>query len=113
MRRPIRSSKIIASAARYHPSWDKVYGNPAEPATSIVFGEKGSGKTALRLQIVRHLADYNGKHPNGAVVRHRVRRFQSVSRSLRRERLAGHAAAISCCRSGNCGITWMRSCRWA
>ncbi|MBI2824231.1 MAG: hypothetical protein HYX69_06055 [Planctomycetia bacterium] len=48
----------------HHPSWDKVYGDPAEPATSIVFGEKGSGKTALRLQIVRHLADYNRKHPN-------------------------------------------------
>ncbi len=50
--------------ASHHPSWDKVYGDPAEPATSIVFGEKGSGKTALRLQIVRHLIDYNRKHPN-------------------------------------------------
>ena len=30
----------------YHPTWDKVYGNPGEPATAIVFGEKGSGKTA-------------------------------------------------------------------
>lgn len=47
----------------YHPAWDKIYGNPAEPATAIVFGEKGSGKTALRLQIVRHLADYNADHP--------------------------------------------------
>ncbi|HVW36674.1 MAG TPA: hypothetical protein VHB99_05195 [Pirellulales bacterium] len=49
----------------YHPSWDKVYGDPAEPATSIVFGEKGAGKTALRLQIVRHVTDYNRAHPNG------------------------------------------------
>jgi hypothetical protein len=48
----------------YHPCWDKVYGNPSEPATSIVFGEKGSGKTALRLQIVRHLAEFNRSHPN-------------------------------------------------
>ena len=46
----------------YHPTWDKIYGNPAEPATAIVFGEKGSGKTALRLQIVRHLGDYNADH---------------------------------------------------
>ncbi|HEV3003336.1 MAG TPA: hypothetical protein VGX78_02700 [Pirellulales bacterium] len=51
----------------YHPTWDKVYGDPAEPATSIVFGEKGSGKTALRLQIVRHLTDFNTKHPNQRV----------------------------------------------
>jgi hypothetical protein len=46
----------------YHPTWDKIYGNPAEPATAIVFGEKGSGKTAMALQIVRHLADHNADH---------------------------------------------------
>jgi len=51
----------------YHPTWDKIYGNPAEPATAIVFGEKGSGKTALKLQIVRHLADYNADHPDSRV----------------------------------------------
>src|SRR5262245_55920754 len=49
------------------PTWDKVYGDPAEPATAIVFGEKGAGKTAMRLQIVRHLAEYNQQHPNGRV----------------------------------------------
>lgn len=47
----------------YHPSWDKVYGDPAEPATSIVFGEKGSGKTALRLQIAQHATQYNRQNP--------------------------------------------------
>jgi hypothetical protein len=47
----------------YHPAWDKIYGNPASPATSIVFGEKGSGKTAMRLQVIRHLADYNRANP--------------------------------------------------
>jgi hypothetical protein len=47
----------------YHPTWDKIYGNPAVPSTSIVFGEKGSGKTALRLQIARHLEQYNRDHP--------------------------------------------------
>jgi len=52
----------------FHPAWDKVYGNPAEPATAIVFGEKGSGKTAMRLQIVRHLADYNADHLNSRVL---------------------------------------------
>src|SRR3990172_6563927 len=58
---PVFQEHCIAST--YHPSWDKVYGNPAQPATSIVFGEKGSGKTALRLQIARHLADFNRSHP--------------------------------------------------
>jgi hypothetical protein len=47
----------------YHPAWDKVYGEPGEPATSVVFGEKGAGKTALRLQIVRHLEEFNRVHP--------------------------------------------------
>jgi hypothetical protein len=51
----------------FHPSWDKIYGNPSEPATAVVFGEKGSGKTALRLQITRHLADYNADHPEHQV----------------------------------------------
>lgn len=51
----------------YHPAWDKIYGKPTEPATAVVFGEKGSGKTALRLQITRHLADYNADHPGNRV----------------------------------------------
>jgi hypothetical protein len=49
----------------YHPTWDKIYGNPTEPATAVVFGEKGAGKTAMRLQIAKHLADYNSDHPEG------------------------------------------------
>jgi hypothetical protein len=51
----------------YHPTWDKIYGDPAEPATSIVFGEKGAGKTALRLQIARHLVQYDAAHPDARV----------------------------------------------
>ncbi len=48
----------------YHPCWDKIFGNPADPSTSIVFGEKGSGKTALRLQVDRHLSAYNKQRPD-------------------------------------------------
>ena len=51
----------------YHPTWDKIYGDPSEPATAVVFGEKGSGKTAIRLQLARHLADYNAEHPEHQV----------------------------------------------
>ncbi len=46
----------------HHPSWDKVYGNPEDPSTSVVFGEKGAGKTAMRLQVARHLEQYNLEH---------------------------------------------------
>jgi len=48
----------------FHPAWDKIYGDPADPATAVVFGEKGSGKTAIHLQLAQHLADYNAEHPD-------------------------------------------------
>lgn len=51
----------------YHPIWDKVYGDPKEPSTSIIFGPKGSGKTAMRLQIDQHLGRYNTEHPKERV----------------------------------------------
>ncbi|MCA9176700.1 MAG: hypothetical protein KDB14_19565 [Planctomycetales bacterium] len=59
---PVFKEHCIEST--YHPSWDKVYGDPREPSTSIVFGEKGSGKTAMRLQIARHVETFNEKHPD-------------------------------------------------
>jgi hypothetical protein len=51
----------------YHPAWDKIFGSPDEPSTSVVFGEKGSGKTALRLQIVDHLTEHGRLHPERRV----------------------------------------------
>ncbi len=55
--------KEFCIESTYHPAWDKVYGDPREPATSIVFGEKGAGKTAMRLQIEEHLRRYNAEMP--------------------------------------------------
>jgi hypothetical protein len=40
-------------------------GDPADPSTSIVFGEKGSGKTALKLQMVRQFERHNDAQPDG------------------------------------------------
>lgn len=62
---PVFKEHCISSA--YHPVWDKVYGDPSDPATAIVFGPKGSGKTAMRLQIDRHLQRYNAEHPDSRV----------------------------------------------
>jgi len=47
----------------HHPAWQKVMGDPSDPATAIVFGEKGAGKTALRLQIEREVSEHNRRHP--------------------------------------------------
>jgi hypothetical protein len=62
---PIFKDHCITST--YHPAWDKVYGDPREPSTAVVFGEKGAGKTAMRLQIARSLARYNDQHPDRRV----------------------------------------------
>lgn len=47
----------------HHSAWDKVYGDPRAPATSVVFGEQGSGKTAMRLQIKSKLQEFNRENP--------------------------------------------------
>ena len=49
-------------SATFHPSWDKIVGTPGDPSTAVVFGEKGAGKTALRLQIVDHIRTHNLAH---------------------------------------------------
>lgn len=49
----------------YHPVWDKVYGEPSDPATSIVFGEKGAGKTAMRMQMAARIALHNSQSHAG------------------------------------------------
>lgn len=52
----------------FHSDFEKILGDLARPATAIVFGEKGSGKTAIRLQITRAIELFN----NGPGVEKRV-----------------------------------------
>jgi hypothetical protein len=59
--------KQFCSKDVFHPAWDKIFGSADEPATAVVFGEKGSGKTALRLQIVDKVAEHNAAHPDRRV----------------------------------------------
>ena len=51
----------------FHPAWDKVYGDPNDPATSLVFGQKGAGKTAMRLQLEKQLDNHNRNFPQQRV----------------------------------------------
>lgn len=46
-----------------HSDFEKIAGDFAQPSTAMVFGEKGSGKTAIRLQLADRLAAYNTQHP--------------------------------------------------
>ena len=50
-----------------HPDFEKIAGDLARPSTSIVFGEKGSGKTAIRLQIEDRILSHNDKNPGSKV----------------------------------------------
>ncbi|MCC6661099.1 MAG: hypothetical protein IT437_09465 [Phycisphaerales bacterium] len=59
-----RMADLGDGAVLTHPEFDKVLGDPGHPASAAVFGEKGSGKTAIRLQIARRIAVYNAAHPN-------------------------------------------------
>ena len=47
-----------------HPDFAKVYGQPEHPAAAVVFGEKGSGKTALRMMMERRIAEHNARNPD-------------------------------------------------
>lgn len=49
----------LGSDTTAHPDFEKILGDPAHPSTAIVFGEKGSGKTAIRLQIAERVRRHN------------------------------------------------------
>ena len=46
-----------------HPQFEKILGSIERPHTSVVFGEKGTGKTAIRILIGKCVAKYNNEHP--------------------------------------------------
>lgn len=50
-------------SATTHPDFEKVLGELSRPSTAIVFGEKGSGKTAIRIQLTDRIAAYNRASP--------------------------------------------------
>src|SRR5262245_33847416 len=91
----------------HHPAWSKFFGSPTDPSTALVFGEKGSGKTALRLQATAELDQYNQGRPNERVFvisyddfNPYLDHFRAATRSrdaaeaLKRWRLQDHMDAI-------------------
>jgi hypothetical protein len=42
-----------------HQAWDKFFGEPPGRGTSMIFGVKGSGKSALRLALEKNIAHFN------------------------------------------------------
>ncbi|MEX2213288.1 MAG: hypothetical protein WD768_04120 [Phycisphaeraceae bacterium] len=54
----------LTTKSTTHQDFDKILGDIARPSTAVVFGEKGSGKTAIRLRIAQLVAEYNTAHPD-------------------------------------------------
>jgi hypothetical protein len=107
---PLRPSRLPR-----HPDYDKIAGEFSRPSTAIVFGEKGSGKTAIRLQMATSAAAFNALNPSRRVLlvshdelagplQHLHERLRQVKRgkesppleSLRQMRLADHVDALLC-----------------
>jgi hypothetical protein len=51
-----------------HSDFEKIVGDLRHPSAAIVFGEKGSGKTAIRLQMARRIRQHNEQHPGDKVL---------------------------------------------
>lgn len=58
----------MPSGATSHPDFAKIMGQVAQPATSVVFGEKGSGKTAIRLMLGRAINRHNESPANKPIL---------------------------------------------
>jgi len=51
-----------------HPDFAKILGDPGHPAPAVVFGERGAGKTALRLQMEHAYRAWNGQRTSARVL---------------------------------------------
>src|SRR5205085_4719871 len=85
-------------------------GDFSRPSTAIVFGEKGSGKTAIRLQLADRVAAYNAAHPTARCLwigyddlnpvlgrycgRAKVEKKPNLTETLGKLRLVDHIDAI-------------------
>ncbi len=60
---PTSNGSGAASAApgAHHSDFDKILGDLSRPGPAVVFGEKGSGKTAIRMQIAARVRAYNAR----------------------------------------------------
>jgi hypothetical protein len=93
-----------------HSDFEKIAGDFARPSTAIVFGEKGSGKTAIRLQLADRVAAYNRASPAARCLwigyddlnpvlsrfmeRARTERKATVNDTLGKMRLTDHLDAL-------------------
>lgn len=56
-------SVVSVPSSAFHSDFDKVLGDLRRPNSAVVFGEKGSGKTAMKLQLAARVREHNEKNP--------------------------------------------------
>jgi len=81
-----------------HSSFDRMFGNPLMPSPAIVFGEKGSGKSALRLLMRRRVKEYNKANPEKKIFaveyiefNNYIEYFRRLIRASKDDKQASHA----------------------
>lgn len=57
----------LAGSHAVHSDFEKIVGELTRPSSSIVFGEKGSGKTAIRMQLADRIGRFNQANPTQRV----------------------------------------------
>jgi len=90
---PVPTRSRLAHLRRTaHSDFEKIAGDFDRPATAIVFGEKGSGKTAIRMQLEERAAAFNAEHPDNRCL---VLSYDELNPVLDRffERMAGERKA--------------------
>lgn len=69
---PTSSQPTLTNSSRlrpvHHGEFEKIIGDLNRPNSAVVFGEKGSGKTAIRLQIAQRIAAHNAVHVGARVL---------------------------------------------
>ncbi|HYE62228.1 MAG TPA: hypothetical protein VD997_09545 [Phycisphaerales bacterium] len=65
---PLAPGRIEHSHELLHADFEKIVGDLRRPSSSVVFGEKGSGKTAIRMQIASRVAEHNLANPGAKVL---------------------------------------------
>ncbi|MBL4701404.1 MAG: hypothetical protein JKX85_09120 [Phycisphaeraceae bacterium] len=55
--------QLLEDSMPHHPVYAKILGQVERPSAAVVFGEKGSGKTAIRLHIGKQVREHNEANP--------------------------------------------------
>jgi hypothetical protein len=76
----------------HHPDFDKMCGDFSRPSTSVVFGERGSGKTAIRLQMLHRLRAHNATERGHQVMGVAYDDFDAIIGSVARHAAGGSTA---------------------